>query len=288
MAIKIGLPTKEQTLSERLKYGTNYAEFKASGGKIISPSSMLNLQNNAHEWYQNYSGTNPNPFHGNESTVLGSLVHAQIEAFHEGKVINHSEMVTYVDEQAVYIPELVGQGINISNEAILMFNAWKAEAPSKLRAKPMYSEYYMEFDLEPNIRLAGTTDAIYMLPDGTVCITDWKTAKTKKSTIGDYMAQLLSYVIMAEKQGMKVSKVAICYIIRPTKTLPARVFYCEEHVNNDFKLEISTMINNAVRGVKLVQEIGEEHSEVIFRPNFTGMYGGKPRIHQPEKFTFGG
>ena len=90
---------------------------------------------------------------------------------------------------------------------------------------PIATELFMFHKLLPGIYVAGTTDALIDLGNGSVSIRDYKTASTKPSGIPyNYRLQAHIYAFLATKAGYTVSQIELQYVTRPTKTLPCRHF----------------------------------------------------------------
>ncbi len=198
---------KKYDFIESQKYGVNYAEFKATGGRILSPSSLAKSMTNPAIWYADFMGTNPDPFTGNESTIRGSLIHAAIEAHYLNQEIDYVEVAEWLRLKSIYIPDIIGLEDRIISDTKVALSCFRATMPTTTFAspKPVYMEHYMEFKLTPQLMFAGTADAIFENLDGiasgtqTFTMIDWKSSKAMKSSIGDYRGQLYAYQILFNK-----------------------------------------------------------------------------------------
>ena len=104
------------------------------------------------------------------------------------------------------------EDISISNQyyrAIEAFNKWR----SSIDAVYLESEVAVFYD-DGNIAYAGTIDALYQKPDGSLLVVDWKTGGNGKGGIyPEYMIQLsaycraLTYMTGHETSGMVVRMV---------------------------------------------------------------------------------
>ena len=278
---------KRYDFLESQKYGANYAEFKSRGGRILSPSSMSKAVSNPHEWYLDFNGLNPNPFSGNEATIRGSVIHAAIEAYFLEHSIDYTEVENWIIDKTKYIPQLMGLQTLIVNETIKAVNIFKTEfnTSSFAEPKPRYTEKYMEFQITENIKLAGTADAMFLNNDSSTggdsfTLVDWKTSKQMKKTMGDYKAQLYAYIILARKTGIDITRIGVCYIVHPTKTIPHRISYVEEKVDESYAREMELFIDNRVKALNLMEENPDVLTpEIMFPVNcFVGSYlASKPR-----------
>lgn len=272
---------KIYNFKKAMQYGTEYKSFKSAGGRIISPSSLAKRIQNPNIWYQDFCGTNPNPFNGNLATIKGSLVHASIEAYFLNSTIEVSHIQDWLKEKSLYIPEIIGKEHDIIKNAEDAMNIFVKKYPEAYSRNPEYLEKYLEVKLTDDIMLAGTIDGIIKNDDGhdTYTIIDWKTSSFFKKNFGDYGGQLYSYVKMARLNGINVTRIAIGYIVNPTKTIQHRVKFVDEPVDENKLCEIEILIDNTVKAVDIVESNPEVSSEILFPSNcFFGSYlASEPR-----------
>ena len=187
-------------------------------GKIrLSPSSISNMFRNSGDWYQE-SILKKNPFSGNTASRLGSIIHNRIELFYQGKT--HDKQI----EEDWLAKEEESDMWAITEVVDDMFEQW-VEQFGKLHPKPEHLEKFMSFEPMEDIVVSGSCDAIF----GDT-ITDWKTSKAKKSSIGAYMYQLYIYAWLARKEGMEINNIQVVYIMQPTKTMKSRIEICKEPI----------------------------------------------------------
>jgi len=275
---------------ESQEYGINYKSFKAGGGRILSPSGLSKSLTNPCEWYLDFTGGNPNPFMGNEATVRGSMIHAAIEAHYLGEEIDYDEVRDWLKLKSAYIPDLIGLEDNIISSTKQAIDVFKREMDHSTftSTSALHLEKYMEVDILPNLKLAGTADAIFSNTDGidSCTMVDWKTSKMMKSSIGDYKAQLYAYVILARRNEINITRIATAYIVHPSipkphattgkmpKPSPTHVYrvkYVEEVVDANMLREMELYLDNYVKAIQLVDE-NPHLADVVFRTNC--FYGG--------------
>jgi hypothetical protein len=110
-------------------------------------------------------------------------------------------------------------------------------------------------NLSDKIVVGGTYDAI----QGDTLI-DYKTTGKKPNTESipfGYKIQLLAYVWALRQKGVNIDRIRIVWVVRPTKTLPARVFVVTQVITqDDWK-----MIEDTLTIIKDTVELQEQHPE---------------------------
>lgn len=185
----------------------------------ISPSQAANFFSSTRQWYGENLLDEPG-FEGSDSTILGTIVHYFAEqASLKIRPTDPDKLVSdYLDSQSVTDrSEILSLWRDMSNT--LIQGCIHGQRP------PIATELFMFHKLLPGIYVAGTTDAITDLGNGSVSIRDYKTASTKPSGIPyNYRLQAHIYAFLATKAGYTVSQIELQYVTRPTKTLPCRHF----------------------------------------------------------------
>lgn len=185
----------------------------------ISPSQAANFFSSTRQWYGENLLDEPG-FEGSDSTILGTIVHYFAEqASLKIRPTDPDKLVSdYLDSQSVTDrSEILSLWRDMSNT--LIQGCIHGQRP------PIATELFMFHKLLPGIYVAGTTDCIIDLGNGSVSIRDYKTASTKPSGIPyNYRLQAHIYAFLATKAGYTVSQIELQYVTRPTKTLPCRHF----------------------------------------------------------------
>lgn len=185
----------------------------------ISPSQAANFFSSTRQWYGENLLDEPG-FEGSDSTILGTIVHYFAEqASLKIRPTDPDKLVSdYLDSQSVTDrSDILSLWRDMSNT--LIQGCIHGQRP------PIATELFMFHKLLPGIYVAGTTDAIIDLGNGSVSIRDYKTASTKPSGIPyNYRLQAHIYAFLATKAGYTVSQIELQYVTRPTKTLPCRHF----------------------------------------------------------------
>lgn len=185
----------------------------------ISPSQAANFFSSTRQWYGENLLGEPG-FEGSDSTILGTIVHYFAEQSSlKIRPTDPDKLVSdYLDSQTVTDrSEILSLWRDMSNT--LIQGCIHGQRP------PIATELFMFHKLLPGIYVAGTTDAIIDLGNGSVSIRDYKTASTKPSGIPyNYRLQAHIYAFLATKAGYTVSQIELQYVTRPTKTLPCRHF----------------------------------------------------------------
>lgn len=233
----------------------------------ISPSQAATFFSSTRQWYGETLLNEPG-FEGSVSTILGTIVHYFAElASKKEKPENPAQLVKeFLDEQK---PE--------DREEIELL--WKDMSNTLISGcitgtpKPLATELFMYHKLLPGIYVAGTTDAIINLGNGTVSIRDYKTASTKPSGIPyHYKLQAHIYAFLATQAGHKVSQIELQYVTRPTKTLPCRHFTFTEPFTDEDLATITDKLKLIAESIKFWQDY----------PQFRYLLAQDYRLKQPE------
>lgn len=215
----------------------------------ISPSQAANFFSSTSQWYGENLLGEPG-FEGSDSTILGTIVHYFAEqASLKIKPTNPDKLVSdYLDSQAVTDrSEILSLWRDMSNT--LIQGCIHGQRP------PIATELFMFHKLLPGIYVAGTTDALIDLGNGSVSIRDYKTASTKPSGIPyNYRLQAHIYAFLATKAGYTVSQIELQYVTRPTKTLPCRHFEFIEPFTSDDLQKVEGQLKLIAHSVQTWQQ----------------------------------
>jgi hypothetical protein len=122
---------------------------------------------------------------------------------------------------------------------------WLAELGeiSGYKNPPHHSQFYI-IDETTNIKLSGTPDAIFVKPDNSYIIADYKTAKytgTQDFLFPMYETQLNAYALIGEACGFSpVTDLALIYTepVTDDETVTRDAVYCEDGFLMEFSAKI--------------------------------------------------
>ena len=188
----------------------------------ISPSQISKFYDNPYMWYkeQLLKETKMIP---TTSMVLGTLVHAVAEAEVKNEDYNQEEIISFVEEESITADIDID---TVLTNYPLMSKVLKDDFINQTDITN--TELPVESDLGGDIWVGGTVDFIAGDTLG-----DYKTASKKpnlKKIPFNYKIQLLAYCYCLKKMGTNIKNIQIVYIVRPTKTLPARIFTVTESI----------------------------------------------------------
>ena len=227
-------------------------------GIRISPSQISKFFDYPKIWYQEEILKQPKEFKGSTSTVLGTTLHYIFEQALLNNEISKTELNEAIRKYRKTLP-----AENINAEEVIGLYPEMAIPVIQEFIDPLRSsnakftiEEPLCYKLDDGIYLAGKTDLIY---DNVV--SDYKNASTKPSTVDkgiipfNYKIQLLAYAYIKHKTAIIDPKfIEINYIVRPTKTIPARYFRVRETIlEEDWRL-IEDTLQLIVDTIKLIQE----------------------------------
>ena len=199
----------------------------------ISPSQIDKFFSYPTIWYrENFLGEKD--FIANTATVLGTIVHgiAESSALNENLSPEeiHEKVETYIMETANKLP--LGETLDIKLIkqlypvlAPLLINEYVAKNP------PTEVEAQLCALVKDGVYVAGSCDN---MTNGT--IVDYKNVTTKPKTDSipfNYKIQLLAYAFAYRARGEEIDRIRLVYTVRPTKTLPARIFEVNEVISDD-------------------------------------------------------
>jgi hypothetical protein len=190
----------------------------------ISPSAISKFFEMPIVWYKEQV-TGEEKFEGSTASVLGSVVHALAEQYSKGEKSSREEVETYLRKQR-FKP-----GINIDeirnlypDMAGTLINEYIRKEP-----KPTEIEVSRFAEVKDGVYVAGTLDR----RTGSM-VEDYKNVSTKPNTEKipwHYYIQLMAYAWLCKQHNIEVDRIRIIYVVRPTKTLPVRLFKVTQTIN---------------------------------------------------------
>lgn len=241
-------------------YGYQYKEKKEKGYKVISPSGIKNFYSDIKTWKKNVIDNTPT-FFGNEATKLGDIVHKFAELYREGK-LNQDNTLPKVE-----VDKLLSTTSDVSKELYQhypLMNKALLENYLEIYPKEVDSEYYMEFELDEQVLVAGTIDEI---DRENRVITDFKTSKNPykdEKDIATHFMQLCVYCALLEKlESVSIQTIRVVNIARPTKTIGSRVTILE----CDADIEYGKKIINEVYQATLLCKKHKDVIDSLFKDN---------------------
>lgn len=210
------------------------------GAFRISPSSIGNFFSEKRAWYGEKLLGEEIKFKGSTSSELGNIVHHITEVIANCKITgeeyNSAKLHTAIEE---YIDLLDTEKYDTS----LIHSLWKnmGEMLVKeyvLEHNTLITEPFVYHEILPGIFPSGSIDAITSssptdtwenalngTETGVLTVRDFKTASSKPSSMSySYTLQIYTYAYILRKMGVNITEVELCFVVRPTKTLPVRTF----------------------------------------------------------------
>lgn len=191
----------------------------------ISPSGIADFFNNPVIWYKDHI-LGEKQFTGSTASVLGTICHYFAEQY---GIKSYDEINAEVIKA---LAELEPNPDIDKNEVASLYPDMVSMLISEYLSNniPTERESSLVTEVKKGIYVGGTCDAL----KGTV-VTDYKNVSKKPSdTIPfNYLIQLLAYAYMYREQGTPVDTVRLVYTVRPTKTLPVRVFVVSKVITQD-------------------------------------------------------
>jgi hypothetical protein len=196
----------------------------------ISPSSIGKFFDYPSIWYKEHVLGEKPEFNGNTASVLGTVIHALAEEYGKNKSTpsNAKELCNeYIDsfKNNEDVDCSLVKSLYEGMASTLINDYLRYNIPSKVEEQ-VYTE------VKNNIYVGGSCDALH----GNTTITDYKNVGKKPSTDTipfNYKIQLLSYALCYKNMGYPIDRIQIVYTVRPTKTLPPRVFQVAQMINNE-------------------------------------------------------
>lgn len=248
--------TKEQKLDE---HGFQYKDWLDSDSNniIISPSGLRNFISNKGLWYSN-TILKEKSFNGNESSTLGSLLHMYADNYYSGDLNKDNTLADWK------VKQIASEYPNSIKEFERIYPYFK-EVYLDNSTKPDYCEKYLEYDLTPNIRLAGSMDFISQ-ENGKWIIGDYKSSSKTFKDLEAYFLQLSVYSLLVELCiGIKIDIIRVVGIIT---TKEPKIIVIEDKPNVDY---VKQLLNDVVYSIQLVKD-NPELISLIFPFNYYDMF----------------
>jgi hypothetical protein len=190
----------------------------------ISPSQIDKFYTEPTIWYKEQM-LGETVFKGSTSTELGTVIHAIADSVATTGAYSDLDVVDYID--SITDPDVDKDTLHSTylELARAVINEYL------VNNKPEVTEEQLTMHIKDNVYVGGTCD----FRDGTI-VGDYKTVSRKPSLEKiplSYKRQLMSYARMYKEQGLEIDTIRIVYIVRPTKTLPARIFIVDHAVEYD-------------------------------------------------------
>ena len=193
----------------------------------ISPSKVANFFDYPPVWYKEQV-LGEKTFEGNTATVLGTVCHYIFEKVSKGEDICRDVIDAMID-RAVFPDDVDKEAVKASYPEI----ATAVVNEYLLDNIPSHTEKAVSAHVKNGVYVAGTQDAVDMQRR---VIVDYKIVGSKPNTDSipfKYKIQLLCYVYANYVNNVHIDRIRIVYGVKPTKTLPARVFVVTEQVSQD-------------------------------------------------------
>ena len=230
----------------------------------ISPSSIQDFFIATPQYYREQVEGEERTFKGSTSTHLGTIVHhvAETTAFDPTAQVSAAEVAAYLT--AIVDPEVDIEKISElwpTMSSVLITNTtqnpdWDIIASEDFKFKKLNDDVY----------IGGTYDCLRKDPavnDG-VCVVDYKTAATKPQGISQkYRLQAYAYAWMLRESGVKVTSIELCFVTRPTKTLPVRFFDFKEFYTDENHEYIGKILNLIAKSVSAYKHGDTELKQLL-------------------------
>ena len=214
------------------EYNNGSKELPANSIRV-SPSNIERFFSDKTSWYRELLLGEERKFKSSTSTILGTCIHvaAEVVALAKIKGTSHNSAALHEAVENYIATFDNDEDYNTDEVRTLWHNM----------AEPLIKEYvlpyniiavenFIKYEILPNIFIAGTYDAITSTvpnddlynPKGLLTLRDYKSASKKPSSFSyAYKLQAYTYAYILRQQGIKISKVELCYTIRPTKAKPS-------------------------------------------------------------------
>lgn len=207
----------------------------------ISPSSISKFFEYPIIWYKDQV-LGETQFDGNTASVLGTVIHALAESYSRGIQTDRTMIDTFLRKYR-FRTDIDTDTIKslYPDMAALLINDYLRHNPASEVEQSLCHE------VKDGIYVAGTFDN----RTGST-IVDYKnvTTKPKADKIPwNYYIQLMAYAWMCKQEGIEIDKIRLVYTVRPTKTLPPRLFKVTQVINEqDYQAieDVLTLIADTV------------------------------------------
>ena len=221
----------------------------------ISPSQIDNFFSSPVVWYKEQV-LKEKVFTGSTATHLGTIIHAVAEAYGKQEATSRDEIEEYL---------LTARDPNIDKDVIRDLYPDMAE---------MLVNEYISSNMPTEVEyqtLAHVQDGVYV--GGTVdnrtgtTIVDYKNVSTKPKTDSipfAYKIQMLAYAYADRARGINTDRIRLVYTVRPTKTLPIRVFEVNHMIQDHDWLLIENTLSLIAESITATRN-NPELTHLIFK-----------------------
>jgi hypothetical protein len=182
----------------------------------ISPSAISKFFEMPIIWYKDQV-LKETQFLGSTGSVLGSVIHGLAEQYATGTASSREEVDKFLTKH------MFNTDVNVGQVKELYPDMSKALINEYIRHnKPTEIERSLCHEVKNGIYVAGTFDN-----RTNDIMVDYKNVSTKPKVDKipwNYYIQLMAYAWMCKQEGIEINKIRLVYTVRPTKTLPVRVF----------------------------------------------------------------
>lgn len=193
----------------------------------ISPSSVADFFTSTSQYYHEQVLGEDKAFNGSTATHLGTIVHAYAEA-----AANNEDLSNYESTVTEFLATITDPEVDKQVILSLWYNMATTLVDNVITDDRTIvgTEDFMFSKLNDDVYVGGTYDALIkdttpFTPSGGLCVVDYKTASTKPQGINwKYRLQAYTYAWMLTEAGKNITSIELCFVCRPTKTLPVRYF----------------------------------------------------------------
>ena len=214
----------------------------------ISPSQIDNFFSSPVVWYKEQI-LGQKVFDSSSSTVLGTIIHAVAEAYAKSESTSRDEIEEYL--LTISNPDvdknLIRDLYPMMAEALI--NEYVSTNP------PTEVEYQTLAHVKDGVYVGGTVDNRTGTRESST-IVDYKNVSTKPKTDSipfGYKIQMLAYAYADRERGIDTDRIRLVYTVRPTKTLPVRVFVVNHMIQESDWVLIEQTLNLIAESVLAVR-----------------------------------
>jgi len=227
----------------------------------ISPSQIGKFFSFPSVWYEEQILGN-SQFHASTATVLGTIIHACAEMYAKGEPITRADIDAYLQNVVANHP-VTDPAIDVATVKALYPDMAALLINEYLRHnRPTVVEEYVSAEVQNGIYIQGSCDN--RTRD---MVVDYKNVSQKPNTDKipfDYFIQLMGYAYAYRANGIKINRIRIVYTVRPTKTLPVRIFPVTHEITQEDWEKIEDTLNLIAETVLTVRS-NPELTHLLFK-----------------------